>query len=272
VKRLSIRAFVAASLFFCVQQPLFAQMRTGRIEVLETSACSGGVASRAVICADSTAHTLKLSNNNGSFLNVLLSAGLITVASGKTLTVNNTLTLAGTDSTTMTFPGTSASVARTDAAQTFTGDQTFAGKILGTDNSTSTTVGDTTHRFITYASRQITGASTPTASSTGTGASPTNTVDTGSGDLAGTITVTAGTTPSASGTVTVTFSTGNGAYGTNAPSCVAMLGNGTGTWNARATLIAGAFSTTSAVFNWDNNAVNLTAASTYKLHYHCAGK
>ena len=45
--------------------------------------------------------------------------------SGKVLTVSNTLTLAGTDSTVMTFPSTSASVARIDAAQTFTGAQTF---------------------------------------------------------------------------------------------------------------------------------------------------
>jgi hypothetical protein len=51
--------------------------------------------------------------------------GLI-VTSGKSLSVSNTLTLAGTDGTTMTFPSTNASVARTDAAQTFTGTQTFA--------------------------------------------------------------------------------------------------------------------------------------------------
>lgn len=48
---------------------------------------------------------------------------------GKTLTVNNSLTFAGTDATTMTFPSTSASIARTDAAQTFTGLQTFSGAI-----------------------------------------------------------------------------------------------------------------------------------------------
>lgn len=50
----------------------------------------------------------------------------LTIANGKTLTVNNSLTLAGTDSTTMTFPATSASIARIDAAQTFTGVQTFS--------------------------------------------------------------------------------------------------------------------------------------------------
>jgi len=45
----------------------------------------------------------------------------------KTLTVSNTLTLAGTDGTTMTFPTTSATLARTDAANTFTGHQTIEG-------------------------------------------------------------------------------------------------------------------------------------------------
>lgn len=56
-------------------------------------------------------------------------SGVLTIANSKTLTVNNTLTLAGTDATTMTFPSTSASIARTDAAQTFTGTQTFSGTV-----------------------------------------------------------------------------------------------------------------------------------------------
>lgn len=54
----------------------------------------------------------------------------LTVADGKTLSANHSLTLAGTDGTTMTFPSTSASIARTDAAQTFSGTQTFAGPIV----------------------------------------------------------------------------------------------------------------------------------------------
>lgn len=50
----------------------------------------------------------------------------LTGTAGKTLNFTNTLTLSGTDSTTMTFPSTSATIARTDAAQTFTGIQTFS--------------------------------------------------------------------------------------------------------------------------------------------------
>jgi hypothetical protein len=56
----------------------------------------------------------------------------VNVATGKNLNVSNTLTLAGTDSTTMTFPSTSATIARTDAANTFTGVQTMTSPVLTT--------------------------------------------------------------------------------------------------------------------------------------------
>lgn len=58
----------------------------------------------------------------------------LAVADGKTFTVNNTLTLAGTDGQTMTFPTTSATIARTDAANTFTGVQTMTSPVLTTPN------------------------------------------------------------------------------------------------------------------------------------------
>lgn len=54
----------------------------------------------------------------------------LTGTDGKTLTINHSLTLSGTDGTVMTFPTTSASVARTDAGQNFTGTQTFAGPVV----------------------------------------------------------------------------------------------------------------------------------------------
>jgi hypothetical protein len=47
----------------------------------------------------------------------------LTIADGKTLTANNSIALTGTDATTMTFPTTNATIARTDAGQTFTGVQ-----------------------------------------------------------------------------------------------------------------------------------------------------
>lgn len=60
------------------------------------------------------------------------SSATLTIADGKTLTASNSITMAGTDGTTMTFPSTSATMARTDAAQTFTGTQTFSGLKLTT--------------------------------------------------------------------------------------------------------------------------------------------
>lgn len=63
-------------------------------------------------------------------LTVTSSTGTLTITNGKTLSATQSLTFSGTDSTTMTFPTTSASVARTDAAQTFTGTQTFAQVII----------------------------------------------------------------------------------------------------------------------------------------------
>lgn len=68
--------------------------------------------------------------------------GVLTIAAAKTLTVSNTLTLAGTDSTVMTFPSTSATIARTDAANTFTGVQTFSTPIASASMAAMTaTVG-----------------------------------------------------------------------------------------------------------------------------------
>ena len=61
----------------------------------------------------------------------------ITVADGKTFAASNTLTLVGTDGTILTFPTTNASIARTDAAQTFTGSQTFNGPVVGSAQALS---------------------------------------------------------------------------------------------------------------------------------------
>ncbi|WP_296687194.1 hypothetical protein [Flavobacterium sp.] len=64
----------------------------------------------------------------------------LTIADGKTLTANNSLILAGTDGKTMTFPTTDATIARTDAAQTFTGVQTFSSTIAGSISGNAATV------------------------------------------------------------------------------------------------------------------------------------
>jgi hypothetical protein len=64
----------------------------------------------------------------------------VNVQTGKVATINGTITLTGTDAQTYTFPTTSATLARTDAANTFTGVQTmtspnFTTPVLGTPTS-----------------------------------------------------------------------------------------------------------------------------------------
>lgn len=121
--------------------------------------------------------------------------------------------------------------------------------------------------------RQVVQGVAPTFAVTGFGTGPTVTVQTGSTDAAGAALITAGTTPAATGTFTVTFSTVSGAYGTNAPVCTFTLVNGTGSWNALAQEpIIQTPTTTSVLANWSNNAVALTAASTYGFNWSCYGK
>lgn len=101
---------------------------------------AGGDGFTLAIAANKTASfsaSITITGTDGKSLTVSNSgtfgggdAWVLAIAAGKTLTVSNSITLAGTDSTVMTFPTTSATVARTDAAQTFTGDQTFAGNAI----------------------------------------------------------------------------------------------------------------------------------------------
>lgn len=141
-----------------------------------------------------------------SFVAVVGGGGSLSVASGKTLTASKTLTLTGTDGTTETFPSTSATIARTDSAQTFTGVQTlsstpvlssgaasFNGKVLtvsnaltlaGTDSTTMTFPSTSATIARTDAANTFTGIqtlssapvfSTGTLTNTGTESLPSNT-------------------------------------------------------------------------------------------------
>lgn len=68
--------------------------------------------------------------------------GYVFVAPGKLLQSQNSLSLIGTDGTTQTFPSTNAVIARTDAAQTFTGNQTYSNRVLVDDTTDATTTTD----------------------------------------------------------------------------------------------------------------------------------
>lgn len=79
----------------------------------------------AVTIADTTGDI-----TGGAYNKVTITApatsATLTIANGKTLTANNSLTLAGTDATTQTFPGTSQTIAGLAVSgQTFTTAQTF---------------------------------------------------------------------------------------------------------------------------------------------------
>jgi hypothetical protein len=83
-------------------------------------------------------------------------------ATGKVLTASNTLTLAGTDGTTMTFPSSSATIARTDAGNTFTGHQTIEGVTATGATGTGNMVFNNTPTFVT----PVLGAATATSLAT----------------------------------------------------------------------------------------------------------
>lgn len=130
---------------------LFYKDNTGVVQVIATKAGANGdvvgpasatddavvrfdgttgklVQNSAVTIADTTGDITGGKYNKVTITSPATSATL-TIADGKTLTANNTLTLAGTDATTMTFPGTSTTVAGLGIAQTFTQDQTIAGNL-----------------------------------------------------------------------------------------------------------------------------------------------
>lgn len=93
--------------------------------------------------------------------------GVLTITSGKTLSASNTLTLAGTDSTVMTFPSTSATIARTDAANTFTGIQTMTSPVINTGLELGN-ASDTTLTRVSAGVIAVEGVTVPTISSTNT--------------------------------------------------------------------------------------------------------
>lgn len=90
-------------------------------QIVATGTCSG---TTTISCTLSLPSGLVLPGTiNG--LTITTTTGTLTIASAKVLTVDKSLELDGTDGVKITFPSTNAVMARTDAAQTFTGLQTF---------------------------------------------------------------------------------------------------------------------------------------------------
>lgn len=129
----------------------------------------------------------------------------LTLANNKAFTVSNTLTLAGTDSTVMTFPSTSATIARTDAANTFTGTQTIGALVATTVNGNTFTTG--TGVLTIAASKTLTVSNTLTLAGTDT-----STLNIGAGGTLGSNAFTStayapAASPTFTGTVTLPDST-----------------------------------------------------------------
>ena len=113
----------------------------------------------------------------------------------------------------------------------------------------------------------------PTCSSTGLGTGSAAIVA-GSTDFAGECFLSPTGAPAATGVITLTFTTGSGAYGTaGGPFCVLMGLRDTGSFDQRFTVKGqGIPSNTAPTFGWDNNAVALTAGTTYGISYICIGR
>lgn len=109
------------------------------VSVVTANGVSGSVATATT----TPAITLTLGDITPSKVNGLTissSTGTLTITNGKTFSVAKTLTLDGTDGTTMTFPTTSATLARTDAANAFTGASTASAWVLTSPTITTSIV------------------------------------------------------------------------------------------------------------------------------------
>jgi len=110
-----------------------------------------------------------------------------------------------------------------------------------------------------------TGNAAPTCSSTGLGGGSCGNFATGSDDISGNFTMTAGAAAGATGTVTLTFnvaSTGN-AF------CSLYLSNQTAAWQSTATIFP-IFGTTVNTAVWTNAATNLVNTNQYAIGYFCS--
>lgn len=112
---------------------------TGAIEEISVTGSGSAVLATSPVLVTPTLGVASATSLNKVTVTAPATGSTLTIADGKTLTASNSLTLAGTDTTTMTFPTTSATIARTDSAQTFTGVQTFTAPILGTPTSVTLT-------------------------------------------------------------------------------------------------------------------------------------
>ena len=99
-----------------------ATIATGMLDNFQADTGTGGKKGLVPAPAAGTGAN-KYLRSDGSWIDVLPQ---LTVAATKHLNVNNTLTLAGTDGTTATFPATNANLAGTNISNTFSATNTFS--------------------------------------------------------------------------------------------------------------------------------------------------
>jgi len=202
---------------------------------LDGSNISSGTVADGRIASALTGKTyngLTITNNGTNTLNI---------AAGKTLAATASITLAGTDSTTMTFPGTSATIARTDAAQTFTGTQTFstisgattlallAASAAGAGNALTITGGASTNTTgLAGGAVTITGGASTSGTSTNQGGSVaiTGGASNSTNGVGGNVTISGGQGSTGGGNGTVTI---NGSQVAISSADVVFSGIATGT-------------------------------------------
>ncbi len=136
--------------------PLWVTTNTGNLPTKVSSTKLSFVPSTGILTATGFSGALtgnvtgNVSGSSGSCTGNAATVTRLTFVSGKTLTVNNILTLAGTDSTIMTFPATSQTIAGLGVNQTFTAGQIIT--VANTVNQVGLTINqnDTTNNKIGF--------------------------------------------------------------------------------------------------------------------------
>lgn len=137
-----------------VNSPVLAGDGTAIAAATTTGTGSTVVLSSSPVLVTPTIGVATATSINGNFF----TAGTYTLTgqAGKTLTFNGSITLTGTDAQTYTFPTTTATLARTDSGNTFTGASTASAWVLTSPTITTkisptsddgAPLGDTTHNF-----------------------------------------------------------------------------------------------------------------------------
>lgn len=198
--------------------------------------------------------------------NWITNAGTVNAATGKKATFSNTMTMAGTDGTTMTFPTTNATIARTDAAQTFTGVQSMTSPAITTGitavgatfaliNTVSTTINFAGAATTLNVGGTPTAAITHNYSTNATATATTKTVNLATGGAAGSTT-----------NVNIGSSTASAILGTlslNFPTIITANNNTTvSLWDTLSTTITFAGSATTLTLGYNSTAASTTNIST----------